>query len=87
MAKKFFTIINYSRVEGGGEAVDVITVRKRIKDEIHKGEDKAFKYRAITRDNCIKQQLRILCQGKEELDVVKRAVTAIVMEGARVLQD
>ena len=85
MAEEFFITINYSRVEGGGEAVNVVAVRKRIKDKVHKKEDKAFKCRAITRDNHIKQQLRILCRGKEELDVVKRAATATVTEGARVL--
>ena len=55
IVKEFFITINYSRVEGGGEAVDVIAVRKRIKDEIHKGENKVFKCRAIIRDNRIKQ--------------------------------
>ena len=87
MAEEFFVTIDYSRVEGGGEAVDAVAVRKRIEDEIHKGEDKTFKCRAITRDNRTRQQLRILCRGEEELDVVKRAATATVMEGARVLRD
>ena len=55
IVEKFFITINYSRVEGGGETVDVVTVRKRIKDKVYKGEDKAFKYRTIIRDNRIKQ--------------------------------
>ena len=87
MAEKLFITINYSRVEGGGEAVNVVAVRKRIQDKVYKREDKAFKCRAITRDNRIKQQLRILCWGEEELDVVKRAATATVIKGARVLWD
>ena len=62
-------------------------MRKRIEDEVHKGEDKAFKCRAITRDNRTKQRLRILCRGEEELDVVRRAATTALMEGARVLRD
>ena len=59
--KKFFVTIDYSHTEDGEEAVNAVTVRKRIKDKIHKGADKTFKYRIITRDNRIKQQLRILC--------------------------
>ena len=85
--KKFFITIDYSCTEGGEEAINTITVRKRIKNKIHKKADKAFKYRVITRDNRIKQQLRILYQGKEELDIVKRAATTKIKEGARVLQN
>ena len=87
LAEEFFVTIDYSRTEGGEEAIDAVAVRKRIEDEVHKGEDKAFKCRAITRENRTKQRLRILCRGKEELDVVKRAVTATIEEGARVLRD
>ena len=87
IAKEFFITIDYGCTKGEGEAIDAVAVRKRIEDEIHKGEDMAFKCRAIARDNRTKQRLRILCRGEEELDVVKRAATAIVMEGARVLRD
>ena len=54
IAEEFFVTIDYSRIEGGGEAVNTVIVKKRIKDEVYKGENKIFKYRAITRDNCIK---------------------------------
>ena len=87
MAEEFFVTIDYSRTEGREEAIDVVAVRKRIEDEVHNGEDKAFKCRAITRDHRTKQRLRILCRGEEELDMVKRAATATVVEGARVLRD
>ena len=52
--EEFFVTINYSYVKGGGKAVNIIAVKKKIKDKIYKEENKAFKYRAITRDNYIK---------------------------------
>ena len=61
MTEEFFTIIDYSRVENRGEAVDVVAIKKRIEDKIYKEEDKMFKCRVIIKDNCIKQRLRILC--------------------------
>ena len=87
MAEEFCVTIDYGGIVGGEEAIDAVAVRKRIEDEVQKGEDKTFKCRAITRDNRTKQRLRILCRGEEELDMIKRAATATVMEGARVLRD
>ena len=41
----------------------------------------------VIKDARIKQQLRILCWSKVELEFVKQAATATAVEGARILRD
>ena len=54
---------------------------------MQKGENKDFTCVAVVRNFHNKQRLRIACRSKEELEVVKRAATATVVEGARILRD
>ena len=86
-AEELFCTIDYSRIEGGEEVADAVNVRKKIEEEVQKGGDKAFKCRGVIRDGRAKQRLRILCRSEAELDIVKRAATATVVEGARILKD
>ena len=85
-AEEFFCTIDFGHAEGGEDAVDAISVRQKI-EEVRKGEDKTFKCIAVTRNFHNKQRLRIFCRSEEELEVVKRAATATVVEGARILRD
>ena len=86
-AEELFCTIDFSRAEGGEEAADAVSVRRKIEEEVRKGEDKTFKCRAVTKSFRTKERLRILCRSEAELDIVKQAATATAVEGARVLRD
>ena len=86
-AEQFFCTIDFSRVEGNEDAAEPVSVRRNIEEEIRKGENKAFKCRAIVKDHRTKQYLRILCRSEAELEIVKQATSATVVEGARIIRD
>ena len=86
-AEEFFCTIDFSRVEEGDEAADVVAVREKIEEEVQKGGNKEFRCKAVIKDARTKQRLRILCRSEAELDSVKQAATATAVEGARVLRD
>ena len=45
-----YCTVNFSRVEGEGEAVTISELRKDVEKEIQKEEDKAFTCKAVIRD-------------------------------------
>ena len=70
-AEQFFYTIDFSRVEGDEDAAEPVSVRRKMEEEIQKGENKAFKCRAVIKGHRIKQRLRILCRSEAELEIVK----------------
>ena len=67
--------------------IDIPKLREKIEKKVQKGEKKIFRCRAITRDHKTPYRVRILCRSENELDTVKKAATAVAIDGARVLRD
>ena len=72
MTEKLYCTMDFSRVEhcGGTVKVDSAALREKIEQEVQKW-DKRFRVKAIIKDRCSLDRLRILCRNKEELKNVK----------------
>ena len=86
-SEELFCTIDFSRAEGGENAVNIPELREKIDKEIQQSVETSFKCRAITRDHRTQHRVRILCRSEKELDIVKNAATTVVTEGARILRD
>ena len=49
-AEEFFCTIDFGYAEGGEGAADAISVRRKIEEEVQKGENKTFKCIAVTKN-------------------------------------
>ena len=49
-AEEFFCTIDFGHAEGGEDAADAISVRRKIEEEVQKGENKIFKCIAVTKN-------------------------------------
>ena len=87
-AEELFCTVDFSRVENdeGTTTVDPAALRKRIKEEMHK-QDEKFRVKTIIKDRRSPNRLRILCRNEEELKNVKSAAVTTAVQGACVLRD
>ena len=56
-SEELFCTINFSRAEGGENAVNMPELREKIDKEIQQSVETPFKYRVITRDYCTQHRV------------------------------
>ena len=90
LAKQLFCTIDVERAESAtAKEKSAASIRGAIEREIRGGDngDKAWRCAAVTRDGRHPHRIRVIRKDEEELEKVKKAAEATLLEGARVLRD